>query len=431
MELRRKFFSSDSFMPPLFMKVALHRVARFYVGFFVLFCLAVFGFWLLGANVFSILLQRSRAYTPPPFLTWLSLASSLSAAVAFCVMPFSLFRIVRQRSDVPFGWVVLCIAGFLFLCGISALLGLVTVWFHGPVVIWCLVLTRLGTALLSVATLLILRALVPRILGIPTRMQWLALQKDLLHAEAHAEEKDKLLATVSHELRTPLAPLLAALTELDQHVAPFDVPAIHDCIQILRKNILREARLVSDLVDRCELPAPELPAQPLSEKCSRPHRLLLVEDHADTLHTFARILRREGFEVQEASTISDAITASRPGDLLLSDIALPDGDGRDLMRELSARGIAGIAISGHGTAKDREEYRRAGFAESLVKPVDVKQVMSAISRVMAAAPGLCSFATGADEDQHLRLISSGQNRFCSPQPQLSPVEAKLPVVPSI
>src|SRR5438270_1952762 len=266
------------------MEVALRRAVWFYAGCLVLFCLVVFGFWLLGTNVFSILLQRSRAYTPPQFLTWLSLASSLSAAVAFCVMPFLLFRIVRQRADVPFGWVVLCIAGFLFLCGLSAFLGLLTVWFHGPLVIWGLVLTRLGTALLSIATLLILCALVPRILQIPTRAQWLDLNNEVIQAEAHAQAKNKLLAVVSHELRTPLAPLLATLTELDQHAAHYDDSAIHDCIQVLRKNILREARLVSDLLDRLEIPAPEREpspaAAPALKNGSRPRRLLLVEDHA-------------------------------------------------------------------------------------------------------------------------------------------------------
>ena len=292
--------------------------------------------------------------------------------MAFCVMPFSLFRIVRQRSDLPFGWVVLCIAGFLFLCGISAFLGLLTVWFHGPVIIWSLVLTRLGTALLSVATLFILRALIPSILQIPTRNRWLAINNELHRAEAHAEAKNKLLAAVSHELRTPLAPLLATLTELDQHVAPYNDSAIHDCIEVLRKNILREARLVSDLLDKLELPAPEPESSSVPKKYSRPQRLLLVEDHADTLRTFA-------------STISQAISSWRPGDLLLSDIALPDGDGRDLMRHLGARGVPGIAISGYGTVKDREEYRLAGFAESLVKPVDVGELMGAIGRVTQAA----------------------------------------------
>src|SRR6266404_1920476 len=151
------------------MNVNVRRVALGYATFFVLFCLVVVGLWLYGANTFSILLQRSRAYTPPQFLTWLHLACSLSLGVAFCVMPFSLFRIVRQRPDLPFGWVVRCIAGFLFLCGLSVFVGLVMVWFQGALVVWSLVIIRLAAVLLAVATLLILRALVPQILKIPTR----------------------------------------------------------------------------------------------------------------------------------------------------------------------------------------------------------------------------------------------------------------------
>ncbi|HUE41072.1 MAG TPA: response regulator [Chthoniobacterales bacterium] len=370
------------------MEADLKRVTRRYAVFLLAFCSTVFFFWLFGAEVFSLLLQKSRSYTPPQFLTWLSLTSSLCAAVTFCVMPFSLFRIVRQRDDVPFGWVVLCIAGFLFLCGLSAFLGLLNIWFHGPIAIWTLVLTQVGSSLLAVATLLILRALVPRILEIPTRAQWLALYKDLARAEARAEEKDKLLAAVSHELRTPLAPLLACLTNLEHRVAPFADPEIQDGIQVLRENILREAQVVDDLIDRLEIPGPK-PASPRhSDETERPCRLLLVEDHADTLRTFAKMLRREGFEVQEACSVSEALAAARAGDLLLSDIALPDGDGCALMRHLSALGIPGIAISGFGTAKDREEYKRAGFAESLVKPVDIKQVISAIGRVMAGGNGV-------------------------------------------
>jgi CheY-like chemotaxis protein len=370
------------------MEADLNRVTWRYAVFLAAFCATVFLFWLFGADLFSLLVQRSKAYTPPQFLTWLSLASSLCAAVAFCIMPFSLFQIVRQRSDVPFGGIVLCVAGFLFLCGLTALFGLLNIWFHGPVVIWSLVLTRLGCALLAVATLLILRALVPRILEIPSRADWLAVHKELLRADAQTEERDKLLARVSHELRTPLAPLLASLAELDHRVVPFADPEVHDCIQILRQNILKEARLVNELIDRFEIPGPEPVSPPESNGNLRSRRLLLVEDHADTLRAFARMLRREGFEVQEACSVSEALAAARAGDLLVSDIALPDGDGCALMRRLSALGIPGIAISGFGTAKDREEYKRAGFAESLVKPVDVKQVISAIGRVLAGDNGV-------------------------------------------
>ena len=372
------------------MKGIPRRVVHLFVAFIVVFALVVFGFWYFGANLFSLLLQRSRAYTPPQFLTWLSLISSLSIAVAFCVMPFSLFRIVRRRSDVPFGWVVLCIAGFLFLCGVNALFALLTIWFQGPLVIWSLVLTRVGTALLSVASLFILRALVPRILEIPSREQWLAVNNELLRAEAETEAKSKLLAVASHELRTPLAPLLATLTELEQHVAAHDVAAANDCIQVLRKNVQRQASLVTGLLDRLEVPAPEAETereaqpQPALTQSAQPRRLLLVEDHVDTLRTFARVLRQKGFDVQEATTVSEAIRASRSGDLLLSDIALPDGDGRDLMRRLRERNIPGIAISGFGSVQDREEYRRAGFSESFVKPVDIDELIGAIRRVTEA-----------------------------------------------
>ncbi|MFL6538197.1 MAG: hybrid sensor histidine kinase/response regulator [Chthoniobacterales bacterium] len=366
-------------------RVVPRHVIYLFAVFFVLFSVAVVGLWLYGGNVFSLLLQRSRAYTPPQFLTWLSLAASLSIAVAFCLMPFSLFRIVRGRSDLPFGWIVLWVAGFLFLCGVGAFIGLLTIWFQGAVVVWLLVLTRVGAALLAVGTLLILRALVPQILRIPTRAQWIALSNELVHAEAEAKAKDKLLASVSHELRTPLAPLLATLSELDQHTASYNNPAVRDCIDVLRNNVNREARLVTDLLDRFEMPAPETPPPAVPAKYPRVRRLLLVEDHADTLKTFARILRHKGFEVQEATTVSEAITVSRPGDLLLSDIALPDGDGRDLMRELGARGIPGIAISGFGSAKDREEYRRAGFSDSLVKPIDIGELLTAIGRVTETA----------------------------------------------
>lgn len=369
------------------MEADFKRVIRRYAIFLAIFCLSVGLLWAFGSEIFALLLQKSRAYIPPQFLTWLSLASSLCLAATFCVMPFSLFRIVRQRSDVPFGWIVLCIAGFLFLLGISAFLGLVNIWFHGPFIIWSLVLIHLGSALLAVATLLILRALVPRILEIPTRAQWLALYKNLAGAEARAEEKEKLLAEVSHELRTPLAPLLSCLGEIEQRVGPSADPELQNSIQVMRKNILQEAQVVNDLINRVEGSGAEPATVAESKSAARARRLLLVEDHADTLRTFAKMLRREGFEVQEAATVSEALAAARSGDLLLSDIALPDGDGCALMRHLSALGIPGIAISGFGTAKDRERYREAGFAESLVKPVDVRQVISAIGRVLGDGTG--------------------------------------------
>ena len=79
------------------MERELKSVIRRYAIFLVLFSIVVFLLWAYGADIFALLLRHSRAYTPPQFLTWLSLASSISMAVAFCAMPFLLFRIVRER----------------------------------------------------------------------------------------------------------------------------------------------------------------------------------------------------------------------------------------------------------------------------------------------------------------------------------------------
>src|SRR6516165_8226840 len=87
-------------------------------------------------------------------------------------------------------------------------------------------------------------------------------------------------------------------------------------------TILKEARVVNDLRNRLEVPGAESPALPElnSFDALPPRRLFLVEDHVDALRAFTRVLRREGFEVQEASNVSKAIAVTRPGDFLLSDI---------------------------------------------------------------------------------------------------------------
>ena len=66
-------------------------------------------------------------------------------------------------------------------------------------------------------------------------------------AEAANKEKDHFLAIVSHELRTPLTPALAAVAMLDDEEAV--PPQIHEELEVIRRNIEVEARLIDDLLD--------------------------------------------------------------------------------------------------------------------------------------------------------------------------------------
>jgi PAS domain S-box-containing protein len=144
-----------------------------------------------------------------------------------------------------------------------------------------------------------------------------------------------------------------------------------------------------------ELPAHEVPAEaqevtnePIVEARSTIVRLLLVEDHADTAKTLARLLRNGGYHVQTANSATAALelASATPFDLLVSDIGLPDATGYELMRQLKARhGLKGIAMTGYGMEEDLKKGREAGFSEHLVKPIDVARLREAIRRVSTRA----------------------------------------------
>ena len=120
---------------------------------------------------------------------------------------------------------------------------------------------------------------------------------------------------------------------------------------------------------------------------SRPLRILLVDDHQDTCVALERLLVRRGHLVAAAHNVRSAMEAAARNsfDLLISDIALPDGSGTELMSYLHAMArIPGIAISGFGMNGDVQKSLEAGFVEHLVKPVKMENLEAAIDRVMAA-----------------------------------------------
>jgi signal transduction histidine kinase/ActR/RegA family two-component response regulator len=117
---------------------------------------------------------------------------------------------------------------------------------------------------------------------------------------------------------------------------------------------------------------------------ARALRILLVDDHHDTCTALERLLVRRGHLVAAAHDMRSAMAAAGRSefDLLISDIALPDGSGTELMTYLRAMTkIRGIAISGFGMNGDIEKSLRAGFAEHLVKPLKIDKLEAAIERV--------------------------------------------------
>ena len=116
-----------------------------------------------------------------------------------------------------------------------------------------------------------------------------------------------------------------------------------------------------------------------------PHRILLVDDHEDTLRILARLLRKWGYEVTTANSVQSALerASEQHFDLLISDLGLPDGSGRDVMRELKGRyNLQAIALSGYGTDEDIRLSLETGFAEHLTKPVSFQALRMSVQRLV-------------------------------------------------
>ncbi|HXU82807.1 MAG TPA: ATP-binding protein [Polyangia bacterium] len=114
--------------------------------------------------------------------------------------------------------------------------------------------------------------------------------------------------------------------------------------------------------------------------------VLLVEDNADNAEALTMALAHDGFVVEVARTVKEALAVDlEPVDVVVSDLHLPDGDGWGLLPELRRKkAVPAIAISGDGDAIAVEASLRAGFTAHLQKPYEVETLTAAIARVLAS-----------------------------------------------
>ena len=132
-----------------------------------------------------------------------------------------------------------------------------------------------------------------------------------------------------------------------------------------------------------QVPAPAPVAPPVRGFALERRRVLLVEDHIDTLRAARALLSELACEVVVASSVREALAAARAQsfDLVLSDLGLPDGNGLELMTHLRERyGLSGIAVTGYGMEEDIRRSLSAGFVDHLVKPITFARLESAIDR---------------------------------------------------
>jgi CheY-like chemotaxis protein len=121
--------------------------------------------------------------------------------------------------------------------------------------------------------------------------------------------------------------------------------------------------------------------------------VLVVDDEADLRDLFTLALTLYGAEVVAAASSAEALEAferSKP-DVLVSDIAMPNEDGYDLIRKIRAHKpehggrIPAVALSGYTRVEDHMRSCSAGFDMHVAKPVEPDKLAAIIAALVVGA----------------------------------------------
>jgi len=139
-------------------------------------------------------------------------------------------------------------------------------------------------------------------------------------------------------------------------------------------------------------------------------RILVVEDEPDLAMAVATGLRRDGYAVDVAADRRAALdrVAITPYDLICLDLNLPDGDGLDVCRSLSAelQRPKVLVLTARGTVEDRIAGLDGGADDYLVKPFALAELAARVRALLRreAIGGAVLQAGGVELDGATRSV---------------------------
>lgn len=145
---------------------------------------------------------------------------------------------------------------------------------------------------------------------------------------------------------------------------------------------------------------------------STPHRILIVDDHQDTLDLFVLIFTQLGHEVSAATGVAQALKAwkERHFDLLVVDSRLSDGTGVELCRQIRKTDQLTpiVFCSGLAQEQNQQEALNAGAQGYLVKPVSISLICETVANLLATSlPQAASLANHAKRKDSGELAAPG------------------------
>jgi signal transduction histidine kinase len=117
-------------------------------------------------------------------------------------------------------------------------------------------------------------------------------------------------------------------------------------------------------------------------------RILVVDDDVDARRWLTQLLVRAQAEVESAGDVAQAVDALREfaPDVLISDVAMPQQDGFDLVTFLRSNGygadrLPAVAFTAFASAAHKRRALEVGFQAFLSKPIDPAEVVETVARL--------------------------------------------------
>jgi CheY-like chemotaxis protein len=123
--------------------------------------------------------------------------------------------------------------------------------------------------------------------------------------------------------------------------------------------------------------------------------ILVIEDDADSREMLSVLLENVGAVPVAAATVGEALRllGDLEIDVVLSDIGMPGRDGFDLIRALRSfpnprvRRAPALAVTAFSRLEDRERILSAGFDGHVAKPVEPRDLFTAVGDVVRRRQG--------------------------------------------
>lgn len=113
-------------------------------------------------------------------------------------------------------------------------------------------------------------------------------------------------------------------------------------------------------------------------------RILIIEDHEDSLDALRRLLEHAGHDVIAVGSLAEgqSLAQSETYDLLITSLSLHDGDGIGLAEIAKSKGAKAVALTGFGMPSDIRKTQAAGFDAHLVKPMRIEDIREFIATMV-------------------------------------------------